>query len=182
MDVTELVRYNLAVRQMYFTALEKLPWNEVVAPRGLSFDSARNVFLHLTLVEDRWISYTLQGRLAEWKDPNFENYQTPADLKTYMQTTHENTEKFLQTLQPSNLTHKVTIPWGNTPNTQITFETALTHMVMECMVHYGELSAMFWQLGLEAPYFAFWRYKTQQATPKKATVTCQNETSNPTRP
>ena len=36
--------------------------NEVVANKGLSFDSMRNVFLHLTLVEDRWISYIIPGQ------------------------------------------------------------------------------------------------------------------------
>jgi uncharacterized damage-inducible protein DinB len=74
--------------------------------------------------------------------------------------THGNTENFLRTLKPDDLTRKISVPWG-TPNPQITLETALTHMVMEDMVHYGELSAMFWQMGLEAPYLAFWRYQTQ---------------------
>jgi hypothetical protein len=26
------------------------------------------------------------------------------------------------------------------------------------MIHYGELSAALWQMGLEAPYIGFWRY------------------------
>jgi hypothetical protein len=34
---------------------------------------------------------------------------------------------------------------------------------MEVMVHYGELSALLWQMGEEAPYRAYWRYKHQQA-------------------
>jgi len=53
MMVTNLVRYNLVVRELYLEALSKLPWAEIVEPKGLSFDSARNVFLHLTLVEDQ---------------------------------------------------------------------------------------------------------------------------------
>jgi hypothetical protein len=32
-------------------------------------------------------------------------------------------------------------------------------MVIEDLVHYGELSALLWQMDAEAPYFAFWRYK-----------------------
>ncbi len=164
MDIVTLVRYNHAVRQTYLEALENLPWSEVVKPRGLSFDCARDVFLHLTLVEDRWINYTLQGRFREWKDPNFETYQTLQALKQYMQYTQNCTEQFLQTLTSEKLTQKVLLPWGKA-GTELSIEDALTHMVMECMVHYGELSAMFWQMGLEAPYFAFWRYKTQQALP-----------------
>ena len=76
MNPSDLIHYNHVVRELYFEALAKLTWQEVVKPRGLSFESARNVFLHLTLVEDRWINYTLIGRFSEWKDPDFEAYKT----------------------------------------------------------------------------------------------------------
>jgi uncharacterized damage-inducible protein DinB len=56
MQVTELIRYNHIVRGRYLDAMSKLPWAQIVEPKGLSFDSMRNVFLHLTLVEDRWIN------------------------------------------------------------------------------------------------------------------------------
>jgi hypothetical protein len=39
-------------------------------------------------------------------------------------------------------------------------------MVMEDMVHYGELSAVLWQMNLEAPYLAFLRYMYKQETDK----------------
>ena len=159
MDAEDLVRYNLVVRSLYFEALEKLPWAEVVKPRGASFDSMRNVLLHLTLVEDRWINYTLPNRFSEWKDPDFEIYQTIDSLKNYLLHVKNSTEKFLENLKPEDLQRMVTIPWGNKPDTRITIETALCHMVMEDMVHYGELSALLWQLDMEPPYFAYWRYK-----------------------
>jgi hypothetical protein len=31
-------------------------------------------------------------------------------------------------------------------------------MVLEDMIHYGELSAALWQMGFDAPYMGFWRY------------------------
>ena len=159
MNTIDLVRYNHAVRELYFDALAKLPWTEVVKSRGLSFDSPRNVFLHLTLVEDRWINYILPNRFSEWKDPNFETYQNIVMLKDYMLRVKGATEKFLAAQQPNDWRRKVVVPWGDKPYAQVTVETVLTHMVMEDMVHYGELSAVFWQMNLEAPYLAFWRYK-----------------------
>jgi hypothetical protein len=33
------------------------------------------------------------------------------------------------------LNRKIQVPWGNTPNTEITVETAFTHMVIEDMIH-----------------------------------------------
>jgi uncharacterized damage-inducible protein DinB len=166
MNTADLVRYNLAVRELYFGTLAKLPWAEVVKPRGLSFDSIRNVFLHLTLVEDRWISYTLQNRFSLWKDPNFETYQTIVSLKEYMTHVKGNTESFLQNLKAEDWNLKVPNPWINKSDATITIETALCHMVMEDMVHYGELSAVLWQMSLEAPYLAFLRYMYNQETNK----------------
>jgi hypothetical protein len=55
------------------------------------------------------------------------------------------------------------VPWGDKPDTKITVEKDLTHMVLEDMIHYGELSAAFWQMGLEAPYMGFWRYNCEKA-------------------
>jgi uncharacterized damage-inducible protein DinB len=158
MNLSDLVRYNHAVRERYLDALSKLPWEEVVKPRGLSFDSARNVFLHLTLVEDRWINFILPNRFSEWEDPDFEAYQSMSALKDYAVQVRLETERFLMGVTLNDLNRRVNIPWDNTPNTKITLETCLTHMVMEDMLHYGELSAMLWQMNLEAPYLAFWRF------------------------
>jgi uncharacterized damage-inducible protein DinB len=162
MNTIDLVHYNHAVRELYFNALAKMPWTEIIKSRGLSFDSAKNVFLHLTLVEDRWINYIIPNRFSEWQDPDFETYQNLAKLKDYMLHVKSATEKFLATLQPNDWQRKVVVPWGDKPYAQVTVETVLNHMVMEDMVHYGELSAMMWQMNLEAPYLAFWRYKYNQ--------------------
>ncbi len=165
MTVRDLVLYNHAVRDQYLDALSKLPWSKTVEPCGLSFDSARNVFLHLTLVEDRWVNYILPGRFSEWKDPDFEAYQTVDSLREYADRTKALTEAYLQALKPEDLQRKIALPWKNFPaNSQVTVKTALIHMVMEDTVHYGELSAMFWQSGLEAPYLAYLRFKIAQET------------------
>jgi len=57
------------------------------------------------------------------------------------------------------LNRYVVIPWGDIPDTRISIETALSHMVVEDLLHYGELSDLLWQMDAEAPYLAFWRYK-----------------------
>jgi uncharacterized damage-inducible protein DinB len=57
------------------------------------------------------------------------------------------------------LNRQIVVPWGDKPYTRVSVENVLTHMVLEDMIHYGELSAALWQMGLEAPYMGFWRYK-----------------------
>lgn len=161
MRVTDLVCYNHTVRAAYIDAMAKLPWLEIVAPRGLSFDSMRDVFVHLTLVEERWINYIIPGRFSEWVDPDFNAFSDTASLAKYMQQVHAKTELYLPKLDSTELNRLIEVPWGEKPYPKQSVETVLTHMVMEDMVHYGELSAAFWQMGLEPPYKAFWRYKRQ---------------------
>ena len=102
MNVSELVRYNDEVRSLYYEALLKLGWEKVAKPRSLSFDSMRDVFLHLTVVEDRWISYTLWEEFSKWKDPVFDDFKDFESLETIMTRIHENTTKFLKTLKPTD--------------------------------------------------------------------------------
>jgi uncharacterized damage-inducible protein DinB len=163
MQVTDLVRYNHLVRGLYFDAMTKLPWMQVVELRGLSFDSMRDVFLHLTLVEDRWINYIIPDRFSMWVDPNFDAFEDMDSLKKYMQDVEGKTENYLKRLSLEELNRQIVFPWGDKPDIRISIEKALTHMVLEDMIHYGELSAALWQMGLEAPYSGFWRYKPLHA-------------------
>jgi uncharacterized damage-inducible protein DinB len=139
-------------------------WVEVTKSKNLSFDSMRDVFLHLTLVEDKWVNYTLIGEFSKWKDPIFDNFNNVKSLKAYMTCIHENTDKFLKTLKPEDYKNTVANPW--TKGELISIETGLIHMVLECMVHFGELSAAFWQIGKEAPYLAFLRYELNKSKEK----------------
>ena len=158
METADLGRYNHVVRGLYFDAMAKLPWGQVVEPRGLSYGSMRDVFLHLILVEDRWISYTIPERFSDWVDPDFDDFKEIDELRKYMQKTKVNTEKYLEKLSLEDLKRQIVVPWGDKP-AGISIEKALTHMVLENMIHYGELSAAFWQMDLAAPYMGFWRYK-----------------------
>ena len=159
MQVKDLVFYNHVVRGLYFDAMAKLPWAEVVEPRGLSFDSMRNVFLHLTIVEDRWISYIIPGRLKEWVDLDFDAFKDMDALKIYAEHVKDATERYLRGLLAEELNRQIVVPWGDKPGTHISVETGLCQIVMEDMIHYGELSAALWQMNLDAPYLGFWRYK-----------------------
>ena len=162
MEIKDLIGYNHLVRGLYFDALAKLPWAQVVEPKGLSFDSMRDVFLHLTLVENRWINYIILGRISQWVDPDFGAFKDLVSLEKYMREVEGKTENYLNGLSLEELNRQIAVPWGDKPNTCISIEKALTHMVLEDMIHYGELSAALWQMGLEAPYMGFWRYKHMQ--------------------
>jgi uncharacterized damage-inducible protein DinB len=159
MQIADLIRYSHMVRELYFDKMFELRWDEVVAEQGLSFGSMRNVFLHLTLVEDRWVNYIIPGKFESWRDPDFESFKDMESLRKYMQEVKENTEKYVAALSAKELSREIEVPWGEKPFAHLAVESVLTHMVMEGMIHYGELSAALWQLGQEAPYMAFWRFQ-----------------------
>jgi uncharacterized damage-inducible protein DinB len=166
MNIRDLIGYNHAVRRLYLDTFSKLPWSEVVKPRGVSFDSMRDVFLHLTLVEDRWINYVIPDRFNLWVDPVFDSFKDVNSLKNYAFDVEQKTKRYLQNLTPAELDRLMVVPWGEKPYPRLRVEDVLTHMVMEDMVHYGELSALLWQMGQEAPYRAYWRYKHLQNNEK----------------
>ncbi len=161
MDIRDLIGYNHTVRRLYLDSFAKLPWSEVVKPRGASFDSLRDVFLHLTLVEDRWVNYVIPDCFSLWVDPVLDDFKDLESLKKYALRVEEKIQTYLQKLTPEELKREIEVPWGEKPYAYLRVEDVLTHMVMEDMVHYGELSALLWQMGQEAPYKAYWRYKNQ---------------------
>ena len=102
------------------------------------------------------------SRFSEWVDPDLDAYRNINDLKTYMQWVHSSTEAYLGKLSTEELNRQIVVPWGDKPYTKISVEKALTHMVLEDMIHYGELSAVLWQMDFETPYMGYWRYKLIQ--------------------
>lgn len=80
-----------------------------------------------------------------------------ASLNKYADEVKLGTEAYIARLSEEELGRQVTVYWGEKP-TDIAVEKGLTHMVIEDMIHYGELSAVLWQMGLEAPYMGFWRF------------------------
>lgn len=115
MQVTDLIRYNHIVRASYLEAMTKLPWQEVILPRGLSFDSMRDVFVHLTYVEDRWINYIIPGRFRDWVDPDFNAFSDATSLANYMRQVHNKTEVYLSRLNDAELNRLIMVPWGEKP-------------------------------------------------------------------
>ena len=91
---------------------------------------------------------------------DFDAFKDMDALKKYMEHVKDATESYLRELLAEELNRQIVVPWGDKPDTKISVETALTHMVIEDMIHYGELSAALWQMNLEAPYMGFWRYKS----------------------
>lgn len=104
-------------------------------------------------------SYIIPGRFKEWVDLDFDYFKDIGTLKMYIERVKDATESFLRELSAEKLNRQIVVPWGDRADTHISLETVLCQIVIEDMLHYGELSAALWQMNLEAPYLGFWRYK-----------------------
>ena len=92
------------------------------------------------------------SRFKDWVDPEFASFNEYGFIEE-IQRVKDNTEGVLrEELSAEKLSQQIVVPWGDKPTTKITIETGLTHMVLEDMIHYGELSGVFWQMNLDAPY------------------------------
>jgi len=98
----------------------------------------------------------------DWVDPEFDTFKNTIALKKYKLPVKENTESYLAKLSAEELNRRIAVPWCDEPYSEVSVETVLTHIVIEDMIHYGELLAILCQMGLEEPYMGFWRYKQRR--------------------
>jgi uncharacterized damage-inducible protein DinB len=162
MDAVELIRYNHAARRTYLEALSKLSWNEVEKSRGASFDSMKNIFLHLTFVELRMIHYVIPGKANEYVERSFDEFRDIGSLRRLSEDVEKKTEAYLKKLTPEELRREVGLPWRKTPPTKISVENILAQVAVEDIYHYGELIALIWQADAEAPYLSWMQYTSGQ--------------------
>jgi len=162
MNIAELIRYNHAARRRYLQALAKLPWSEVIKPRGASFDSMRNIFLHLTFMESRIIQYVIPGMKKDWAQPSFDDFKDIEAVRRLVEDVEEGTEAYLKKLTPEELRREVILPWRRDPPMIASVENILIMVALEDIHHYGELIALLWQAGEEAPYLSWLQYLAER--------------------
>jgi uncharacterized damage-inducible protein DinB len=82
MDVQKLLEYHHALSNRYLERLTTLPWEEFVKSRGASFDSMRNIFLHIIDAEDRTVNYVIPGRAKDWAPRSPEEFRDMSSIKS----------------------------------------------------------------------------------------------------
>ena len=101
----------------------------------------------------------IPSRFKNWIDQDFDAFKDMDALKIYVEHVKGATESYLRELLAEELNRQIVVPWGDKPGTKISVETALCQIVMEDVIHCGELSATLWQMNIDASYLGFWRYK-----------------------
>lgn len=148
-DVRQLLEYNDQVRQSYFEALTKLPWEEFTQNREASFHSLRNIFVHTLGAMDYWLDFLKDEKLRTRR--GFDEYRTYEDVRNYMEHVENRMKDYLNSLRADGLKKKYTINNDANEIEEVTAEDVLIHVFEEEVHHRGELIALLWQMGVEPP-------------------------------
>ena len=150
-DFREIYQYNWRVLRDYCDALSKLPPAALVKDREATYHSMKNIFFHVLTVHDGWLNLTAQGRSADPKIrevDEFDDIKTMPPLQAYMEKVIAMEELFLKSLKASDLDRKIQPSWKKRAHA---LRDALMQVTLEQAHHFGELIALFWQQDVEPP-------------------------------
>lgn len=156
LDFTELFDYFKSERAKLTEALERLPPEEFVKNRELSFYSIKDTLLHTISVENNWLHYSYRGL----QNPSFklEVYPDLESTKRYMSEVDSKTDSLFKELRTEDLKKLVTRKQSDGKEVTYPLEKVLYHIPIEVIHHYGEIFAEFWKMNLDAPYLSYIRY------------------------
>lgn len=157
-DVLVLWDYVASLKNRYFDSLAKLSWQELVRDRNASFNSIRNVFLHIVNVEDSYINYIIAKKGGKYVPYDFEKFPDIDSVRRQMNQVEAKTKRCLSSLSAEEIAGE--FEWIKSDGTSMKGrgEDLITHLALEQIHHFGELICLFWQLNIEPPHMGWFLY------------------------
>jgi len=151
-DIKALFEYNWDCRRKFLESFGALPWNEVVADRGASFGSMRNIFIHSLAAEHDWLADLARGKVGTSTDYDPDrDFGDMAAMGKYLEKVEADDRAYLQRLRPGDLSKPFPLRAREGPDGVLTVEDILVHVVEEEIHHRGELLCLMWQIDVEPP-------------------------------
>ncbi len=154
-DIKELLGYNVQVRQRYFQTLAGIPWEELIRNREASFNSIRNIFIHILKAIDHWLDVLLKEQNCSAKQ--YDEYKSLTEIRAYKDYVEERMQKYLDTSLSIKLLNRYVVQNDLGDTVEVTAEDILVHLFEEEVHHRGELIALLWQMNVEPPLMG-WKY------------------------
>ncbi|HEY1198817.1 MAG TPA: DinB family protein [Thermoplasmata archaeon] len=150
--IRELYDYNSRTRAKYLDAIWKLPPRARYRDRGASFPSLVDIFMHVLDAYRQWFFMVYSGEAEpEWY-PLGKRYAR-AEAAREVRTVDRYVRRIIRELKPGDLDRSLRIP--SHPPRKIELRVLLVHMIEEELQHRGEMNALLWQAGREAPVTGF---------------------------
>ena len=168
--IKEIYEYASTVRRKFLDSLGTFSWEEATKNREASFQSMKNIFIHMVEVEDWMVTWVIPDRKDSYKWDKFEEYDTVADINDFLSRVETSTRLYLDRADEKELTRKITLTLRSGDTFPMSPEECIFQAVTEQLYHMGELIALFWQQEVRPPRMQwFWNNpritQSQPATP-----------------
>jgi len=155
-DIERMLTYLSWSRRKYLDLFERLPWKVLVRKRGSTFESIRNVHLHILAVYARWLCLYFGKRsmaplVRKLDTRRFAAIHSVRQLRNLNRAIDECAQRTARALGPDDFDRKKRVgPPGRT--SMVTPREVFWHMIEEDFLHTGEIICMLWQDDIEPPY------------------------------
>lgn len=154
-DIFRLWRYTTVLNHRYFDVLSRLSWEEFTRNRDASFNSLRNVFLHIVNVEDYYVNHILSEKGGKFIPYDFDKFADIEAVRKHMDEVEARTKICLSSLGAEGLARE--FEWNRPDGTSMRGrgEDIVTHVALEQIHHFGELISLLWQMNVEPPHLGW---------------------------
>jgi len=148
----ELLNYDHFVFRKFIDKIKALPWQDVTRNREISWNSIRNVMLHIVECEDWWILHYIAGKKEDWKPWRYEEYDSIEAMERKIIEVQDKTREFVRSLGEPQLNARIEAR-SRTTGTVVksTVEDLIFQVGTEELYHLGEIIGVLWQDGVEPP-------------------------------
>jgi uncharacterized damage-inducible protein DinB len=152
----DLMDFVHELREEFFERAAKLGWKEFSKDRGVSMRSFRDLFLHLSYVEEQHVTQFCEGKATRWmpevmKIPQDRFLSIAAVRKRLREVRAMGDRRFKKWNTRKELEKPaVWVVSGKYP-LRLSRDSALAQCLTEHLLHLGEVEAMLWQMDVEPP-------------------------------
>lgn len=156
-----MYEYYKRERAKLLEALKKMPNEEFVRNRELSFPSLKDVLAHTVMVEDNWLHYIAAG-IGTGTTLTLQDFKNLEDVKKYMAEVDSKTEKLLDRMTEKDLRKEVRRTRRDGKEEVFSLEQILYHVPIEIIYHYGEIFAELWKMNIDPLYYSYLAYSSDR--------------------
>jgi uncharacterized damage-inducible protein DinB len=163
-DLERMLVYHSWARNKYLDLFERLPWRVLTRKRGATFESIRNVHLHVMAAYAFWlVSYFGAKQLRPWRKrlerSQWGRVRYVEHLRAIDRAVDAAAQAAARRLGPGDFDRKKPIALVRGKKFRVTPRQVLWHLVEEDFLHRGEILCMLWQDDIEPPYTGVWWFE-----------------------
>ncbi len=163
-DLERMLAYHSWARNKYLDLFEKLPWRVLTRKRGATFESIRNVHLHVMAAYASWLvpffgQKRLRPLLRRLDEKRWDRIRSVEQLRAIDREVDSAARAVARRLGADDFDRKKTVGRFHGVKMFATPREVLWHLVEEDFLHHGEILCMLWQDDIEPPYTGVWWFE-----------------------